>query len=330
MNRKNQILITIILVLTLTSCSNTKNTNQSPKEELSSRSFLNSDKSNNVYEQDDNAKESKSVSVSVSESEDDFDYENAIEITGADLWLKKADLDRLTLDGEIYTINPRILKDDEFSHISISYPIAILSGEKVFDLIENNQVISLESLIDSLEKVWGEKIAVDGYVWYSDVLLEPENFTFIDNAKYSDNMKLLCITAHSFLADIFDSIVCIYDIEKNTILFIKDPFYGKVSFVEFNGDNEYIAFSYSTGGDSLTQYVSVLKSETMELITHLNVNEYIINLEQLEEGQLFSVSLSKMYWDNDVLKLDVEYDNSNGDDYIENMGLTIWHITEQP
>lgn len=135
---------------------------------------------------------------SVMELEDDFDYDNAIEIRDVDLWLKKADLDRLTLDGQIYTVSPEVIKDDEFSHISISYPSAILSGERVINLTENNQVLSLEDLVDSLKKVWGEKIAVDGYVWYGDVLLEPDNFTFIDNAKYSENMKLLCITAHSF------------------------------------------------------------------------------------------------------------------------------------
>lgn len=131
-----------------------------------------------------------------------------------------------------------------------------------------------------------------------------------------------------FLADVFDTIVCIYDVEMNKIKFIEDPFYGKVSFVEFSIGNEYIAYSYSTGGDSLTQYISVLKPEKMELLTHINVNEFIMKKEKLDTGKLLSVSLSKMFWDIDALKIDVEYDNDNQDDYVEAEGLTIWKIAE--
>lgn len=254
-----------------------------------------------------------------------FDYDNAIELRNADLWLNKKELDKLMLDGKPYIIDSKHLEIDDFSHVSITYPAMILSGDSVIDLENDEKVLVLEDITASLEELWGKEVAVEGYIWYGEVQIEPSNFKFIDNSKYSDDKKFIFVSLHSFLADILDSIVCIYDSEENTLKFIEEPFYGQVADVEYSLSSHHVAYSSYTGGDNVTVQVSVVDYTTMDQLMNVNVNELIVVQEKLKKDQRLNVSLLAMYWEDGKLKVDVEYEDMYDSKNINKLiGLEIW------
>lgn len=267
--------------------------------------------------------EIKNEKVESNSIEIDFDYENAIEIRNANLWLKKEDLSRLMLDGEIYSVDYNLLESDTFSHVSMVYPAMILRGNRIFNILDNKQVLMLQDIITSLEDVWGKEVASEGYIWYGDVELVPSNFQFIDNTKYSQDMKYLCVSMHAFLADTFDSIVCIYDTDNKSIRFIDNPFWGQVTDIEFAPDGKYVAYAYYVGGDNSETNINILNYETMEHLGYIHVNEFVVDYENLNTDEQLDIYLKKMYWDQGQLKVDLEYGNMTDNKHLM-VDLVVW------
>lgn len=325
---KQYMIIVGIIVIMLFSCTNQLEDATSVNDNNMNISENNIDTKENVIDNSgvaNNDVENEETESSPIEIDDDFDYENAIEIRNANLWLKKDELKRLMLDGERYIVDSSLLEGDTFSHVSMIYPAMILSGSRIYNILENKQVLMLEDITMSLEEVWGKEVAVEGYTWYGDVEIIPSNFRFIDNAEYSQDMKYLCVSMHAFLADVLDSIVCIYDTENQSIRFIEKPFWGQVTHIEFAPDGKYLAYASYTGGDNSSADISILNYETMEHLEYINVDELVIDYENLEVDEWLDIYLQKMYWDQRQLKLDLEYQTMNDNENII-VDLVVWEL----
>lgn len=253
-------------------------------------------------------KEKKVENVNEQEKEDEVEKssnDGFIELRNESLWLSKKELNTLVLDGERYSIDKKVLNMSDSSHVKITYPLIILGGELVYDLEKNQEVITLDKIVNKLQKVWGKKVATDGYIWYGETLLEPENFTFIDHVQYSDNKGKMSLSMHSFMADMFDSIVCTYDLKNNTIKFIADPFKGQVSDIEFSREGNNLAYSYIRMGDYLDYYIDIVAFETMEIIQKKNIYELILTGKYADLDKR-DVHLMKIYWEDDELIAEIE------------------------
>lgn len=327
---KQYMIIVGIIVIMLFSCTNQLEDTTSVNDNNMNVNENNIDTKENDIDNSgvaNNDVENEETESSPIEIDDNFDYENAIEIRNANLWLKKDELKRLMLDDERYIVDSSLLEGDTFSHVSMIYPAMILSGNRIYNILENKQVLMLEDITTSLEEVWGKEVAVEGYTWYGDVEIIPSNFRFIDNAEYSQDMKYLCVSMHAFLADVLDSIVCIYDTENQSIRFIKKPFWGQVTHIEFAPDGKHLAYASYTGGDNSSADISILNYKTMEHLEYINVNELVIDYENLEVDEWLDINLQKMYWDQGQLKLDLEYQTMIDNENII-VDLVVWKLIE--
>jgi len=251
-------------------------------------------------------------------------YDGYQELRDNHVWLSKKDIDKILLDGQVYVIDKSVLEADDFSHVGITYPAIILSGDTVKSLIDNKTVITQGKMIAELDKVWGESVAKEPYIWYGQVQIAPENFEFLDYAKFSNDQKLLGVSAHAFLADILDSIVCVYDVKNNEYKFIKKPFYGAINEMTFTDDNKYLAYSYYTGGDTLNYYVSVLSLDTMEILYEMELNEYVQIEKGLTEDSYLDTFNVKVRWSDKTLYADFSYDFIGNEKECDVTDMIIW------
>ncbi len=279
--------ITIVLLNLITCVENSKKVSSNDDIELAEFDYDSSSKENLKHTE--------------------FDYKNAIELRNADLWLGKKDLEKLVLDGKIYTIDMQeVINIVNYTNVGISYPLICIGGKKIYDLEKETEFITLSKIVGKLKKVWGSKVAVKDYDWV-DGPIKPENFTFIDNFKYNSDRRKVCISMHSFFADTFDSMVGIYDTDTDTITFISNPFFGQVYTVSFSEGTEYLAYSYSYfTGDFFETSIAIIDSETMKYVHRTNLSEIVIKDNISDQESLYRIDIEKFYWQEDELNAKLE------------------------
>jgi len=308
-------LILMAMLLLLISCSPIESRNDNSEIQNNSDELISTDNNQNTNDE--------LVVTEKSQEHDDTSDEKKIEIQGNSIWISIDKLNNLLLDGKEYNITNDIIETASSSHVTISYPLIIIDGEKIYNLETKDMVLNLTGILLQLEKVWGLEVAEDGYVWYSDVLLTSKDFSFIDNAVYLEQHNLIAVSMHSFYADVLDSIVMSFDVSKDEIRFIENPFYGQVDHIVYSGDAEYLSYAYYTIGDSVIPYVDIVNGNSMEMIERIEVLEALTNAN-IDINNI-EVRVTNLYWEGNnliaILLVD-DYYNTNIDK--QEVEIVLW------
>jgi len=191
-----------------------------------------------------------------------------IELRESNHWMDKNNFDHLTLDGRKYVLADDVINRMSSSHMGLHYPLVVIDGREVYDLESQQVLFNLEDLKGALGEVWGSQVAKEAYPWYSDVNLQADDFTMIDHVNYDRESRQVLVSTHAFYADILDSIVGLYDLDQKSFSFIDNPFYGQVYDSIIDDTGRQMAFTYYTGGDYVSYFVSLVNQETMAVKTY--------------------------------------------------------------
>jgi len=320
----------LMAMLLFVSCSPIENVNENFEIQNSSDELISTDNNQNTGDElisTDNNQNTNDELVVIEKSQEDKDTsdEEKIEIRGNSMWISIDKLDNLLLDGKEYNVSNETLETASSSHVTISYPLIIIDGKKIYHLETQNMVLDLTDILLQLEKVWGLEVAEDEYVWYSDVLLTSNDFSFIDNAIYLEQQDLIAVSMHSFYADVLDSIVMSFDVPKDEIRFVHDPFYGQVNHIAYSGDAEYLSYAYYTIGDSVTSYVDIVNESSMKMIERIEVFEALSKVDMNIDYDNIEIRVTKLYWEENnliaILQVDDYYNTSIDKQEVE---IVLW------
>lgn len=320
----------LMAMFLLISCSPIGSLNDNSEIRNNSDELISTDNTQNTNDElissDNNQSTNDELEVTENSQEhNDTSDEEKIELLGHSMWIPIDKLNNLLLDGKEYNIDTEIIESASSSHVTISYPLIIIDGKKIYHLETKDMVLNLTDILLELEKVWGLEVAEDGYVWYSDVLLTANDFSFIDNAIYLEQQDLIAVSMHSFYADVLDSIVMSYDVSKDEIRFVQDPFYGQVNHIAYSGDAEYLSYAYYTIGDSVTSYVDIVNESSMKMIERIEVFEALSKVDMNIDYDNIEIRVTKLYWEENnliaILQVDDYYNTSIDKQEVE---IVLW------
>lgn len=251
---------------------------------------------------------------------DYFDYENSIELRDKKLWLNKRELDKLVLDGEIYDINMEVINSNDFSHVSINYPLIIIGFIEVYDLEKEIKLITQSLITKELEEVFNLENTT-----YGDIQFTAEDFVYIDYAQYSENLELVCISIHSFHADVEDSIICTYDLRSNEIKFNSRITPGRITNIIFSNNTRKIAYSYSDGCDNIQYHIDIIDAMTMEDIRSVDLYKFLKDKVEYQNIEKSDINLNDIFWKEEKLMADIDVKKTNNSkSETENIKLELW------
>ncbi|MCH4890943.1 hypothetical protein EZV73_25410 [Acidaminobacter sp. JC074] len=230
--------------------------------------------------------------------------ENPIDIMIENQMVEKKEFKRLIKDEEAYKIGDDFRLGLRDSKTLINFPYASFN-RGVYDLEREQIVFDISSIEEALSDVWGKTVAKDGYLWYSDVYMKPENLNFLSGFNYHDERNEIVFSIESFLADAMDTLVGSYNLKSKAFKFVESPFYGSVGEIVALEGTHYAAYSFYTGGDESTCYVDVIDLDKMKVINHLNVDK-IYNAQE--------VWITDMKWTENNLVLTVEVNGEETSD----------------